>query len=35
MLQGVGWTAVAPQFGLLGAWLIVCFLTALKLFRWK
>ncbi len=35
MLQGVGWNSVLPQFAILGAWLVVCFVTALKLFRWK
>jgi ABC-type multidrug transport system permease subunit len=35
MLQGAGWSAVTPQLAILGAWLVVCFVTALKLFRWK
>jgi ABC-type multidrug transport system permease subunit len=35
MLQGVTWSAVAPQFLILAAWLVACFTAALKLFRWK
>jgi len=35
MLQGAGVLDVAPQFGILGVWLIVCFVVALKLFRWR
>ena len=35
MLQGAGLAQVAPQLGVLSAWLVVCFGLALKLFRWK
>jgi ABC-type multidrug transport system permease subunit len=35
MLQGAGLTQVAPEAGVLAAWLVVCFTLALKLFRWK
>src|SRR5271157_341733 len=35
MLQGAGLAQVAPQLGVLGAWLLVCFTLALKLFRWR
>src|ERR1035438_9104939 len=35
MLQGAGLAQLAPQIGVLGAWLIVCFALALKLFRWR
>jgi ABC-2 type transport system permease protein len=35
MLQGASFQQVAPQLGVLGAWLIVCFTLALKLFRWR
>ncbi len=35
MLQGANLAQVAPQMGVLGAWLIVCFALALKLFRWR
>ena len=35
MLQGAGWGGVAGQIGILAAWLVLCFLAALRLFRWK
>lgn len=35
MLQGAGLAQLWPQMAVLGAWLIVCFTLALKLFRWK
>jgi ABC-type multidrug transport system permease subunit len=35
MLQGATLAQIAPQLGILGAWLVVCFFLALKLFRWK
>jgi ABC-type multidrug transport system permease subunit len=35
MLQGAGPLDVAPQLGILGAWLVACFAVALKLFRWR
>jgi len=35
MLQGSGLAQVAPQAGVLGAWLVVCFGFALRLFRWR
>ena len=35
MLQGAGAVQVAPEAGVLTAWLVVCFVLALKLFRWK
>jgi len=35
MLQGANFAQIAPQLGILGAWLIVCFTLALKLFRWR
>jgi ABC-2 type transport system permease protein len=35
ILQGAGLVQIAPQLGLLGAWLIVCFALALWLFRWR
>ena len=35
MLQGAGLAQVAPQVGVLAAWLVVCFAVALKLFRWR
>jgi ABC-2 type transport system permease protein len=35
MLQGANLVQLAPQVGVLGAWLIFCFVVALKLFRWR
>ena len=35
MLQGAGVGQLLPQLGVLGAWLVVCFGLALRLFRWK
>ena len=35
MLQGASLVQVAPQLGVLGAWLVVSFALALKLFRWR
>lgn len=35
MLQGAGVAQLAPQVTTLSAWLVICFATALKLFRWK
>lgn len=35
MLQGASLAALWPQLAVLGAWLIVCFTLALKLFRWR
>ena len=35
MLQGASLAQVAPQLGVLLAWLLVCFTLALKLFRWR
>ena len=35
MLQGGSSADVAPQLGVLGTWLVVCFAVALKLFRWR
>ena len=35
MLQGAGLVQVAPQIGVLVAWLVVSFTLALKLFRWR
>ncbi len=35
MLQGAGWGGVAGQIGILAAWLVLCFVAALRLFRWK
>ena len=35
MLQGAGLARLAPEFGVMGVWLIICFALALKLFRWR
>jgi ABC-2 type transport system permease protein len=35
MLQGTTLIEIAPQVGVLAAWLLVCFPLALKLFRWR
>jgi len=35
MLQGAGVMQVAPQIGILAAWLVGCFALAMKLFRWR
>jgi ABC-type multidrug transport system permease subunit len=35
MLQGAGLPELWPQLGVMGAWLVVCFVLALKLFRWR
>jgi ABC-2 type transport system permease protein len=35
MLQGASLVAVAPELGILAAWLVVCFVLALKMFRWR
>jgi ABC-type multidrug transport system permease subunit len=35
MLQGSGWGVVVPELGIIVAWLVVGFVLALKLFRWR
>jgi len=35
MLKGAGLAQMAPQAAVLGAWLVVCFGLALRLFRWR
>jgi ABC-2 type transport system permease protein len=35
MLQGASLVQLTPQIAVLGAWLVVCFVLALKLFRWR
>ncbi len=35
MLQGATLAQVGPELGTLGAWLVVCFALAMKLFRWR
>ena len=35
MLQGASLVQLIPQVAVLSAWLVVCFVLALKLFRWR
>jgi ABC-type multidrug transport system permease subunit len=35
MLDGASMAAVWPQFGILGAWGAICFVLAMKMFRWR
>ena len=35
MLQGAGLAQLVPQLSVLTGWLVVCFVLALKLFRWR
>jgi ABC-type multidrug transport system permease subunit len=35
MLQGATLAQLAPQAGVLCGWLVVCFVAAMKLFRWR
>jgi ABC-2 type transport system permease protein len=35
MLQGAGLSQLGRQLAVLTGWLVVCFFTALKLFRWR
>lgn len=35
MLRGAGTMQLLPQLGILGAWLVVCFAIALRLFKWR
>lgn len=35
MLQGANLAQVAPQLAVLSAWLLVCFVVALRIFRWR
>ena len=35
MLQGAGWSVVAPSLAIVAAWLVASFTLALRLFRWK
>ena len=34
MLEGAGWTVVSPEIAVLGVWMVMAFVAALKLFRW-
>ena len=35
MLQGGGWQAVGGEMAIMAAWLVVTFVLALRLFRWR
>ena len=35
MLQGKALTQLTTQLGILAGWLVICFFSALKLFRWR
>ncbi len=35
MLQGAGWSVVAPSLTIVALWLVVTFTLALRLFRWR
>jgi ABC-type multidrug transport system permease subunit len=35
MLEGAGLAQVAPELGIIAAWLVVCFAIALRIFRWQ
>jgi hypothetical protein len=35
MLQGAGWSVVAPELGILALWMIACFTISLRIFRWR
>ncbi|MDQ3209530.1 MAG: ABC transporter permease [Gemmatimonadota bacterium] len=35
ILRGAGWEALAPDMGIIVAWMVVSFLLALRLFRWR
>jgi ABC-2 type transport system permease protein len=35
MLQGAGWSALGGELAIIGAWLVISFALALRLFRWR
>ena len=35
MIQGLGWSALAPEFAIIATWLVLSFGIALKFFRWR
>jgi ABC-type polysaccharide/polyol phosphate export permease len=35
ILRGAGWQTIAPELGVISAWLVLSFFLALKLFRWR
>ncbi len=35
MLEGAGWATLGPELAIVSAWLVLSFVLALRLFRWK
>jgi ABC-type multidrug transport system permease subunit len=35
MLEGAGWSRLAPELAIVAAWLVVSFALAVRLFRWR
>jgi ABC-2 type transport system permease protein len=35
ILRGAGWQSVAPELGIILVWMVISFVLALKLFRWR
>jgi ABC-type multidrug transport system permease subunit len=35
MIQGMGWSGLAPEFAIITTWLVLSFGIALKFFRWR
>lgn len=35
MLEGAGWGTITPELGIMMLWLLLAFVAALKLFRWR
>ena len=35
MLEGAGWTRLAPELAIVAAWLVLSFALAVRLFRWR
>jgi ABC-type multidrug transport system permease subunit len=35
ILRGAGWQTLAPELGIIAAWMAVSFVLALRLFRWR
>lgn len=35
ILRGAGWAALAPEMGIVLAWMVVSFVLALRMFRWR
>ena len=35
MVQGLGWPALLPEFGIIITWLVLSFSIALRFFRWR